>query len=340
MINKTATGKKRLDIFIDSLIGMPEAALSPAAIAEWFSFNQDLSGLPKYEEIIESCFDLVEDIEKTDLPDKLRGFHYIYQDKIQILAQRNQPNSSICSTLLHELFEIIVEKFNQKKRFPYELTNDNVDLFAASVLMPKEAFFKFALKSDLDFRVILDKLPHICVLSILDRLHYVFQSYKTCYLGVVAKNKKISCLEDYPLNRNEFSNFEITNVTPSSKDRITFKDQRLEEMLDKCLKVIMSQSDENKKAVTLEEGDFLIKATPLMYPKYGAIETIIMQIVPKKDYETLLKEELPKKSRGPSEYTLEYLLKNKEIKLIPYQWPGINKLPFHLKVLRKIWRKS
>ena len=338
MINKTATDKKRLDIFVDSLIGMPEDCLNPAAIAEWFSFLQWLTGLPKYDEIIESCFDLVEDIEKTDLPEKLRGFHYIYQDKIQILAQRNQPNNTICSTLLHELFEIVVEKFNQKKHFPYELTNDNVDLFAASVLMPEEAFFKFALKSDLDFQVILDKLPHICVLSILNRLHYVFQSYKTYYLGVVAENKKTRCDEDYPFNRNEFSNFEITNTTPSPKDRIAFNDKTLEEMLGKCLKIIMFQSDENKKAVTNEEGDFLIKATPLMYPKYGAIETIIMQIVAKKEYETLLKEELPKKSRKPY-YTREYLSKNKEIKLIPYQWPGINKLPWHLKVLRKIWRK-
>lgn len=338
MINTVSPIEESLDIFVDSLIGMPESCLSPAAIAEWFSFTRWLSNLPRRNEIIESCFDFVEDIQKIDLPEKLRGIHSIYGNNIQIFTQRNQSDSSVCFTLLHEIFEITVEKFNQKSTFPYELTDRKADLFAASVLMPKEAFLKLALKSDLDFQLILKELPHVCNLSLLIRLRHLFQSYKTYHLGVIAENKKAHYHENFPCDRNKINNFGITTVTRSPKDCITFNNRALEEILSKCFEIIMSQNNKDKKTITIEEDDLLIKASPLMYHKYNAIKTIIMQIVLKEDYQILLKEMALKKS-APY-YTREYLFKNREIKIFPYQMPYTEKMPEpYLILLKEALRK-
>lgn len=286
------TPNEKLDTFVDSLI--PETNLSPTEIARKFSLFHQLSSPPKYNQIIDACFAFVGDLQEDNLPDTMRGFHFIYNDHIQITLKKRERTSGIAHTLLHELFEIIIEKLNEKKTPPYELTQYKANLFAASVLMPKEEFFKFSLDSNLDFMAIRDKYLHLSCLSLLLRLRYLFGINKICYLGVVVENKKAHYHKDYPGNRNNLSNFEITTVTRSPEDSITFNNKALLEFLSRCHEKIIAQKDEYKKSITLEEGDFLIKASPFMYHKYDAIKTIVMQILPKKDYETILRKVVKK----------------------------------------------
>ncbi len=291
-MSEIATPNKKLDTFVNSLI--PETNLSPTAIARKFSLFHQLSSPPSYPSIISACSAFVGDLQIENLPDTMRGFHFIYNDHIQITLRERERTGAIAHTLLHELFEIIIERLNDKKTPPYALTQYKANLFAASVLMPKEVFFEFSLDSDLDFMAIRDKYLHLSCLSLLLRLRYLFGINKTYYLGIVAENKKAHYHENYPGNRNNLSSFEITIVTRSPEDSITFNNKALLELLGKCHKEIMAQKDKYKKSITLEEGDFLIKATPFMYHKYEAIKTIIMQILPKKNYEALLRKAVKK----------------------------------------------
>lgn len=299
-MSEIPTPNEKLDAFVNSLLS--ETNLSPAAIADKFSLFHRLSSPPSYQSIIRASFDFVGDVQLDNLPDIMRGFHFIYNDRIQItLKERDRPGS-VAHTLLHELFEIIIAKLNEKRTLPYKLTPYKANLFAASVLMPKEVFFNFALRSDLDFKVIHDndKYGYLSFISVLLRLRYLFYLNKVYYLGVLVENKKAYYR---PEDSNNFNNFEITSIPRSSEDPVTFNNKTLPELLNKCLSRIIAQMAEEKdqykkyeKSVTLEEGIFLLKASPypFMYYKYSAIKTIVMQIVSKKDYEDILRKAVKK----------------------------------------------
>jgi len=293
-MNKTPAPYEKLDAFVNSLI--PESDLSPEAIAKKFCLFHQLSSPPSYQSIIRASFDFINDIEQKDnLPDMIRGFHFTHNGRIQLVLKDHEKTGAILYTLLHEIFEIIIERLNEKITIPYQLTQSKANFFAASVLMPKKAFFEFALKSDLDFRVIWDngKYGHLSFISILIRLRYLFELNEVYYLGLAAENKKAYY---HPEDSNNFNNFKITAIARPGKDPATFNKKTLSELLNECLNKLIAEMDQEKddykkytKSITLEEGSFLIKASPFpfMYYKYGAIKTIVMQIVPKKDYEDL-----------------------------------------------------
>ena len=299
-MNETPAPNKRLDAFVDSLL--PETNLGPTAIAKKFSLYHQLSSPPSYQSIISVCLAFVNEIEqKGNLPDAIRGFHCTYNNHTQLILKDRERTGAIVHTLLHEIFEIIIEKLNKKINHRYELSDYKANLFAASVLMPKEAFFEWALKSDLDFKAIWDngKYGHLSFTSLLIRLRYLFRLNKIYYLGLVAENKKAYYR---PEDINNLNNFEVTATTRSSKDPITFNNKTLPELLSKCLTKLIDQMNEQKdnyekykKSVTLEESIFLIKASPFPFLnyKYDAIKTIVMQIVHKKDYEAIRKAVKP-----------------------------------------------
>jgi hypothetical protein len=165
--------------------------------------------------------------------------------------------------------------------------------------MPEEAFFKWALKSDLDFLVIHrdhERYIHYSYLSLLLRLSYLFGLNKICYLAVIAENKKAHYQHKAI---NVLSNFKIIKIIQSRKNSLTFDYNTLLEYLSRCYYGITAQKDEEgryTKSVTLEEGDFLIKASPMpsRYHNSHIINRIVMQIIPKEDYEAILRKAVKK----------------------------------------------
>ena len=285
-MSETVTCSEKLDTFVNSLI--PETNLSPTAIARKFSLFHKLSSPPKHPQIIDACFAFVDDFEEENFPSKIRGFHSIYNNRTQITYKKDDRLSGIVYTLLHELFEIIIEKLNEKRTPPYELTQYKANLFAASVLMPKEIFFKLAIDSNLDFLIIRDKYIHQSPLAILIRLQYLLEINDIYHIGIIAENKKAHYHKDYPGYRNGFKNFEITHIVKGVDNPATADNKTILDLFSMCHEEIITQKDECKKSITLEEDMFLLKASPFMYHKYGAIKTIVMQILVKKNYEAVI----------------------------------------------------
>jgi len=293
-MNETPMPNKGLDEFVNSLL--PETNLSPTAIADKFSLYHQLSSPPSYQSIITACLAFVNEIEqKSNLPNAIRGFHCTYNNHTQLILRDHEQTGAIAHTLLHEIFEIIIERLNEKIKPTYKLTPYKANLFAASVLMPEEVFFEQALKSDLDFLAIHrdhERYIHYSYLSLLLRLQYLFGLNKICYLAIIAENKKAHYQHK---DINNLSNFKIIKVIHSRKNSITFDYNTLLEYLSRCYSGIIAQKDEKgryTKSVTLEEGDFLIKASPVPFRYYNShiINRIVMQIIPKEDYEAILRK--------------------------------------------------
>ncbi|MBP7088998.1 MAG: hypothetical protein KBB01_06870, partial [Candidatus Omnitrophica bacterium] len=212
-MTETTNLNGRLEAFVNSLL--QETNLSPTAIARKFSSFHKLSSPPDYRSVIDAGFDFVKHFELADnMPPELRGFHSIYNGHVQIVLKNHERTGAMLHTILHEIFEIIITKLNEKKVPPYKLTHYKTNLFAASVLMPKEVFFEFALKSDLDFLTIHnhEKYIHLSLQSLLLRLSYLFGLNKISYFGVIAENKKANYHQNYPLDRNAFNNFEMNTI--------------------------------------------------------------------------------------------------------------------------------
>lgn len=286
-----SSNNKKLDLFVDSLICEDE--LHPEAIAGKFSLFCNLSRPPGYLEIINASYDLVPNITIKDFPDSLKGFHAIYKDDIQI-SLRNDESAAIAHTLLHELFEIIIERLNTKRMPAYELNQYKANLFAASVLMPEDIFFKFALRSNLDLNLICQRY-WVSYSSLLIRLQYLFQQHEVHYVGILAENK--NCCVDGKDNAilNASSNFKITNlIYDSAYNYLCFNSWfTWNRILNKCREAIMSQENNNKTTLTIADGDFLLKASPLMHREnHEAIKTIGIQSLLQKSYEMTLKEVL------------------------------------------------
>ena len=116
------------------------------------------------------------------------------------------------------------------------------------------------------------------------------------HILVIAENKKANYQHKAINNLN---NFKIIKIIQSRKNSLTFDYNTLLEYLSRCYNGITAQKDEEgryTKSVTLEEGDFLIKASPVPYRYYNShiINRIVMQIVPKEDYEAILRKAVRK----------------------------------------------
>lgn len=293
-MSETPASNGKLDIFVNSLLS--ENNLNPTAIAEKFSLFHQLSCPPSYQSIITACTSFINHLDiKGDLPRALRGFHCTYNGCTQLILRDREQTGAIAHTLLHEIFEIIIEMLNEKIKPTYKLTPYKANLFAAAVLMPEEAFFEWALKSDLDFLVIHrdhERYIHYSYISLLLRLSYLFGLKKICYLAIIAENKKANYQHK---DINNLNNFKIIKVIQSRKNSVTFDYVTLLKYLNRCYSGIVAQKDKEgryAKSVTLEEGDFLIKASPIPARYYDShiINRIIMQIIPKEDYEALLRK--------------------------------------------------
>ena len=89
-MSEIPTPNEKLDAFVNSLLR--ENNLSPAVIANKFSLFHQLSSPPSYQSIIRASFDFVGNVQLDNLPDIMQGFHFIYNDRIQItLKERDRP---------------------------------------------------------------------------------------------------------------------------------------------------------------------------------------------------------------------------------------------------------
>ena len=284
----TTVSDKKIDVFIDSLIRATN--LHPSAIANKFSKFCGLMPPLEYANIVDACYAFgVDKIDSEGLPDNLRGFHTDYDNNIHICLRPFEWEGGISHTLLHELFEIIINRLNKKIAAPYEMSEYMANLFAASVLMPEWAFLEFALRANMDLQLIREKY-YQSYFSLLLRFNWLLRKRDMFYIGFLAENKlarKYNWRGARPCN--EFKNFEITDTTIDRKEH--FHDyQSLIDWLYVCHGTLMAQESEDKTTVYLSDNNLIIRASPILNHKNCTIRSIGIQIMKKEDYQKLFKE--------------------------------------------------
>jgi len=286
----TASNKK-LDVFVDSLVAGTN--FSPTVIAERFSTFCGLLAPLEYNDIVDACYSLgVDEITPGRLPDSLRGFNSDYANNIQIRLRSREWEGGISHTLLHELFEIIINRFNKKISGHYNLTEYSANLFAASLLMPEKTFLEFSLRANMDLQLIHEKY-YQSYFSLLLRLHYLLRQRGIHYIGIMVENEAAKLNWRAMTSLNELKNFKINKMTTDQTDYL-HNYQSLVGWLNKCHDAIMAQEYENKTTVYLEDNNFIIKASPLLNPQNYTIRLIGIQIMTKAGYQKLVKEILRK----------------------------------------------
>lgn len=285
----TSAHKKAIDSFIDSLIA--ENELQPSAIARKFSQFCGLLPPLEYDAIVSACYSLgVDKIKQEELPNNLRGFHSIYDGRIEICIRPDEWVGGISHTLLHEMFEIIIELYTEKTKSDYALTEYKANLFAASVLMPEETFLEFCFRANFDLQLIREKY-YQALFSLVLRLQHLFQKRNAYYVGIVAENQMAYGYREYPMVCNSFENFRIAETTLDQLDE-SFNAKVLYGYLQRAhAKIFENPENDFIGTVEIESKDFLVKASPIPNPKrIGVIKQIGIQVIFREDWEKIQSE--------------------------------------------------
>ncbi|MBW1855446.1 MAG: hypothetical protein JRJ00_12340 [Deltaproteobacteria bacterium] len=289
-MTKTKERTKYIDTFVEALLKEKDQ-LQPAIIAEKISLDCDLYPPIEKDRIVTACYSMgVDSISFDILPNNLRGFHQIYGNRIEISLRHDDWEGGISHTLLHELFEIIIECYNSKAKEKYDLTEYKANLFAASVLMPEKRFLEFCFRAKFDLQLIRRKYFH-ALFSLMLRLCYLFQRRNAYYIGILAENNEAYEYQRPPAECNYFENFKITEITLSSTGQCVSPDilyKFLERTLSRIVKI---EEDDFFGTIEIENNDFLITASPITNPKRNSvIKQIGIHVISKEDWERIKQE--------------------------------------------------
>jgi len=274
--------------FVDSLLEEKEH-LHPVEIAKRFIKNYDMTSQYRFGNIPSLCYFLgVDSIEYERFPEGIRGFHQIYDDKIKIQVKHDDWSGGINHTILHEMFEIIIDIYNSKAKKEYESSEYKANLFAASILMPEDSFLEFCYRANFDLQRVREKFD-CSIFSFLIRTQYLFQKRKGFYLGYLYENSY-----GYPHREDSIEGYN-NPLAFMCVEKIGAEDIIDPFIYDKFIQEALTKVTQNPSdfigSVRLETKDFLIRACPISHTKrLEAIRQVGIQIINKYDWQRIKSE--------------------------------------------------
>lgn len=274
--------------FVDGLLEEKEQ-LHPAEIARRFIedyYKNNSYGIGNVPSIC-SYFG-IDSIEYERFPEGIRGFHQIFDDQIKIQVKHDDWYGGIIHTILHEMFEIIIDIYNSKATKEYESSEYKANLFAASILMPEDSFLEFCYRANFDLQLVREKYDY-SLFSLLIRTQYLFQKRNGFYLGYLHEN-----FYGYPSREDSIKYYNNPHAlmctetvgTENIVDSFVY-DNYIQEALVK----VAQQSEDFIGSVKLEKKDFLIRACPITHSKRPeAIRQVGIQIINKNDWQRIKSE--------------------------------------------------
>lgn len=287
-MSKTQEKAKPIYSFVDELLTEKEY-LHPVEIANRFIKKYCMTTEYRFGNIPSLCYFLgVDSIEYERFPEGIRGFHQIFDDQIKIQVKHDDWYGGINHTILHEMFEIIIDIYNSKAKKEYESSEYKANLFAASILMPEDSFLEFCYRADFDLQRVREKFD-CSMFSFLIRTHYLFQKRKGLYSGYLYENSygyphREDSIEGY---NNPFAFMCVEKIGIEDIVDPFIYDNYIQEAL---VKVTQNPSD-FIGSVRLETKDFLIRACPISHSKrLEAIRQVGIQIINKNDWQRIKSE--------------------------------------------------
>lgn len=279
---------KLIYTFVDNLLEEKEH-LHPVEIAKRFIKNYGMTSQYRFGNIPSLCYFLgVDSIEYERFPEGIRGFHQIYDDKIKIQVKHDDWSGGINHTILHEMFEIIIDIYNSKAKKEYESSEYKANLFAASILMPEESFLEFCYRANFDLQRVREKFD-CSIFSFLIRAEYLFQKRKGFYLGYLYENSY-----GYPHREDSIESYN-NPLAFMCTEKIGAEDIVDPFMYDRFIQEALAKVTQHPSdfigSVRLETEDFLIRACPISHTKrLEAIRQVGIQIINKNDWQRIKSE--------------------------------------------------
>lgn len=274
--------------FVDTLLEEKEQ-LHPAEIAERFIETYYRNNPYGFGNAFSICsYFGVDSIEYEIFPEGIRGFHQIFGGQIKIQVKNDDWYAGTTHTILHEMFEIIIDIYNSKAKKEYESTEYKANLFAASILMPEDPFLEFCFRANFDLQLIREKYDY-SLFSLLIRTQYLFQKRKGFYLGYLYENsygypRREDSIKDY---NNPFALIRTEIIGIENTEDSSIYDEHIHEALVK----VTQQSDDFIGSIKLEKKDFLIRVCPITHTKRPeAIRQVGVQIINKYDWQKIKSE--------------------------------------------------
>jgi len=145
-----------LDSFSELVLdkyGRPGEVPPEVMAQEWIE-HSGLSALPSLSEIHRQLERYGLAVQGTSIPG-LRGHHYCYRGgDPTIFYESDEWRGAVEFTLLHEFYEIILEKLTSRRHLPYRPSGATAcwkaNRFAAAVLMQKDIFLRALYESNFD----------------------------------------------------------------------------------------------------------------------------------------------------------------------------------------------
>lgn len=292
-MNEVAVEKKSIRAFCEHLT-KGEIPLSPENMADEFLSFFSSQHPPTSHYWIESfCSEIgVDEVQYSSFPENMRGFHSISSDGRIIIVLEQSSHAGRIHTLYHEIYEIVCEIVNA----PDLKTEYKANLFAASVIMPDQYFFEYAVRRSLMFNEMKIYYSEIATESILLRINHLFRKRGEFHIAYCLKNN--NAYKNYRgashEDRKNLADFQLSLSTLDALDSAN-NEKFTRGIINESLQRIMQLSAEELSLIKFSRPNkIIVLAEPILLDWNGAIKEIAIQLLQDEVYDNLgdlLKEE-------------------------------------------------